>query len=99
MKTKITLPTELDVLAVPPLSMLSVLQTTLAMTIAAIHCEHPDLNEIPRYFADDGQLPKSMVLAQTICDRCNELDAITDLYQQAVKPFVEGIKKDHQLPF
>jgi len=99
MKTKITLPTELEVLAVPPLSILSVLQATLAMTIAAIHCEHPDLNEIPRYLADEGLPPKSMVLAQTICDRCQELDAISDRYQQTAYSFVEGIKKDHQLPF
>lgn len=99
MTKKITLPSELDVLAVPPLAVLPILQVTLAMTTAAIHCEHPNLDEIPRYFYDNGQYSSSMLLAQTLCIRADELRPIIDRYLHALNmPFKSG-KNNSDLPF
>jgi len=99
MLRRVTLPTELEVLAIPPLAILSVLQVTLAMTVAAIHCEHPNLDEIPSYFADGGQPPRPLTLAQTICDRADELRRILDLYRTAVYPDISRTKNTIDFPF
>ena len=99
MLRKITLSTELEVMAVPPLALLSVVEVALAMMTAAIHCEHLDLNDIPRYFADDCHPPKSLILAQTICDRSEELINILNAYRMAIDTEINRMKYAADLPF
>ncbi len=95
----ITLPTDLDVLAIPPLASISVLEVALAMIVAVIHCEHPDLDEIQSYINDGCQPPGSLILAQAICDRSDDLRQILDAYRKHTHPQVEAMKKIVDLPF
>lgn len=99
MLMEIKLPCDLEVMAVPPLALISVAQAALAMTAAAIRCEHLDLDEYPRYFADGDLPPKSLSLAKTICDRTDELINILDAYRAAVDAELSRLKKAADLPF
>jgi hypothetical protein len=99
MLKRLTMPTELEVLAIPPLALLSVTEVSLSMMAAAIHCEHLDLDEIPRYFADGLPPPKSLTLARTICDRAEELICILDAYRAAVHAEIAKLTKTTDLPF
>jgi hypothetical protein len=99
MQRSITMPTELEVLAVPPLALLSVLEVSLTMLTAVIHCEHLDLNEFPRFFEAGGLPPKSLILARTICDRAQELTSILEAYQTAVLAEISKLKKSSDSPF
>jgi len=96
---KVTLPSDLEVLAIPPLATISVAKVALAMTAAALRCEHLDLDEYPRYFADGELPPKSLSLAKTICDRAEELISILAAYHSAVDREVSKLKKVADLPF
>jgi hypothetical protein len=99
MISQLTLPSELDVLAIPPVAILSVLQVALAMTVAAVHCEHPDLDEITGYLADGLQPPRSLHLAQTICDRADELNRIIDAYRVSLDVEISRTTATTDLPF
>lgn len=80
----ITLPGEWEVLIDPPLASVAILQVALEMIATAIRCNHVDLNEIPDYFAKGEQPPTYLTLAQTICDRADELRRILHLYCHAI---------------
>jgi hypothetical protein len=99
MPKKMTLPSELDVLATPPLALLSILDVTLTMTVAAIHGEHPDLDEITGYFANGDRPPKSLSLAQTICNRADNLKATIDKYRKSLHDDILKMKYPDDLPF
>jgi hypothetical protein len=99
MLREIKLPRDLEVLAIPPLALISVAKAALAMTAAAIRCEHLDLDEIPRYFAHGDLPPISLTLAKTICEQADSLISILDAYWHAVDAEVSKLKKDADLPF
>ena len=99
MLREITLPCDLEVMAIPPLALISVAEAALAMTAAAIRCEHLDLDEYPRYFENDELPPKSLSLAKTICERTDELINILDAYQFALNAEVSKLKKAADFPF
>lgn len=99
MLREIKLPCDLEVMAIPPLALIAVAETALAMTAAAIRCEHLDIDEYPRYFADGGLPPKSLSLAKTICERIEDLLNILGAYQFAVNAEVSKMKKSADLPF
>jgi hypothetical protein len=95
----ITLPTELDVLAAPPLASISVLEAALAMIVAVIHCEHPDLDEIQSYANDGIQPPGSLLLAQAICYQSDDLRLMLDTYRRYTHPQTVAMKKTFDIPF
>lgn len=99
MLKNIALPRDLEVMAIPPLAMMTVSQAALAMMAAAIRCEHLNLDEIHLYFADGGLPPKSLSLAKTICDRADELINIIDAYRGAIAADVENLKQAADFPF
>ena len=99
MLREITLPCDLEVMAIPPLALISVAEAALAMTAAAIRCEHLDLDEYPRYFENDELPPKSLSLAKTICERTDELINILDAYQFALNAEVSKLKTAADFPF
>ena len=98
MLREIKLPCDLEILAIPPVALISIAQAALAMTAAAIRCEHLDLDEYPRYFADGDLPPQSLSLAKTICERTEEFISILDAYRAAVDAEVSRLKKA-DLPF
>ena len=75
------------------MALISVTQAALAMTAAAIRCEHIDLDEYPRYFADDERPSTSLTIAKTICERTDELINILDAYRTAVDAEISKLKK------
>ena len=95
----IKLPCDLEVMAIPPLALIAVAQAVLAMTAAAIRCEHLNLDEYPRYFENDELPPKSLSLAKTICQRAEELINILSAYQGAVNAEVAKLKRAADFPF
>ena len=95
----IKLPTALDILAIPALAPLVILEVALSMMVAAIQCEHLDLDEIPRYFAEDSLPPKSLVLAREICDRAEALLSVLDAYWTESKSELDAIKTAADFPF
>jgi hypothetical protein len=99
MLREIRLPCDLEVMAIPPLALMSVAKAALAMTAAAIRCEHLDLDEYPRYFENDELPPRSLSLAKTICERTDELINILDAYRLAIDVEVSKLKKAADLPF
>jgi hypothetical protein len=99
MLREIKLPCDLEVMAIPPLPLISVTEAALAMTAAAIRCEHLNLDEYPRYFADGELPPKSLSLAKTICERTEELINILDAYRQAINAEISKLKKAADFPF
>ena len=86
-------------MAIPPLALISVAEAALAMTAAAIRCEHLDLDEYPRYFENDELPPKSLSLAKNICERTDELINILDAYRAAVVAEISKLKKAADFPF
>lgn len=64
--SNIKLPCELDVMAIPPLATLTILDVALSMATAVVHCEHINLDELDLYCADGETPPTSMVLARDI---------------------------------
>jgi hypothetical protein len=99
MLRKITLPCDLEVMAMPPLALITVAKTALAMTAAAIRCEHLNLDEYPLYFADGDLPPKSLSLAKTICERTEELINILVAYRAALDAEVSKLQKTADFPF
>ena len=95
MLKSVTLPKDLEVLAIPPLAIIAVAEVALAMTTAAIRCEHLNLG----YFADGDLPPKSLSIAKTICERAEELISILYAYQPAVDAEVSKLKMATDLPF
>jgi hypothetical protein len=95
----IGLPSPYDILAVPPLAPLAILEVALSMSVSAIHCEHVDLDEIPRYIVEGSHPPKSLVIAQAICLRADELSRIIATYRAAAASEINSIKSPADLPF
>ncbi len=94
------LPSELEILAVPPLASMTVLNVALEMIVAVIHCEHPDIDEIPTYFASDEIPPDCLCLAQTICERALDLSQLLAKYcAESRLDLRETTIDEHDYPF
>lgn len=91
-------PTEIEVSDVHSLAMIPILDATLAMTIALIHDEYSNFKDISKYWAKGELPPRTISLAQTLCDRANELIKITDLYRNAVSLDLEKELHRGQFP-
>jgi hypothetical protein len=98
-RKNIKLPTEYDLLTLPTLAPITILKTALYTTITAIHCEHLDLDELPRYFEDKASPPSSLVLAQYICDAANDLLLTIEEYREAYLDDIEAMKRAADFPF
>ena len=81
MRKRITLPNQLDVLGIPPLALIAVAETAIAMLAAAVHCEHPNLDDL--LFHDSPQ--KSLILANAVCDKSEDFINILAAYRRALR--------------
>lgn len=95
----IKLPTGYDLLTLPTLAPITILKTALSITITAIHCEHLDLDELPMYFENELSPPKSLVLAQAICDSAFELLRYIEDYRKAHLADMDAMKRAAEFPF
>ena len=95
----VKLPTDFDILAVPSLTAIVVLEVALSMTVSAIHCEHIDLDELPRYIAEGDHPPRTLALAQNICDRADDLLKILVAYRDASNTEITSMKTANGFPF
>ena len=84
MLKNLVLPTEIEVGDVHSMAMMPILEATLAMTIALIHDDYSNFKDVSKYWAKGELPPRTISLAQTICNRANELIKIIDLYRNAV---------------
>ena len=95
----IKLPTEHDLLTLSTLAPITILRSALSITITAIHCEHLDLDELPRYYEDKTPPPRSLALAQSICDIAGDLLLTIDDYRKTYREEMEAMKRVADLPF
>ena len=96
---RISLPTDLQVMGLPPLALLAVNQAALAMMAAAIRCEHPNLDEIYLYPQDDNGPQKSLALALNICDSAEALIKTIKKYRVAILAEINKRDSHDDFPF
>ena len=99
MPKRISLPSDSQVMATPAFAVIAAAQTALAMTAAALRCEHINLDEFHLYLADDNGPEKSLRLAFDIVEAVEKLIPLLSDYRTAVNAEILKMKKLVELPF
>lgn len=100
MMTKcISLPSDSQVMANQALAVIAAAQTALAMTAAALRCEHINLDEFHLYLADEKRLDKSLRLAVDIVEAVENIIPLLADYRATVNAEIQKLKNVADLPF
>ena len=99
MPKRISLPSDSQVMATPAFAVIAAAQTALAMTAAALRCEHINLDEFHLYLADENGPDKSLRLAYNIVDAAESLNLLLADYRTAVNAEILKMKNVVELPF
>ena len=99
MPKRISLPSDSQVMASPAFAVIAAAQAALAMTAAALRCEHINLDEFHLYLADKNGPEKSLRLAYNIVDAAESLSLLLADYRSAVIAEILKMKKLVELPF
>jgi len=99
MPKRISLPSDSQVMATPAFAVIAATQTALAMTAAALRCEHINLDEFHLYLADEKGPDKSLRLAYNIVNAAESLGLLLVDYRAAVTAEISKMKKLVELPF
>lgn len=77
-------PSDMDVLGVPALATLTVLESALAMAQAAIRCEHPDMPDGNDHGYCDEKRSAVEIMAEMIAIQAGQLQSLVSRYRVAI---------------
>ena len=86
-------------MATPAFAVIAAAQTALAMTAAALRCEHINLDEFHLYLADKNAPDKSLRLAFDIVETADRLSLLLADYRTTINAEILKMKKLVELPF
>lgn len=99
MTKRISLPSDSQVMSNQAFAVIAATQTALAMTTAALRCEHINLDDLHLYLAGKKRSNKSDWMAYDIIDAAEKLIALLSDYRTTVNTEIRKLKNAADLPF
>jgi hypothetical protein len=99
MTKRISLPSDSQVMSNQAFPVIAATQTALAMTTAALRCEHINLDDLHLYLAGKKRSNKSDWMAYDIIDAAEKLIALLSDYRTTVNTEIRKLKNAADLPF